>query len=72
MDDSVAVYASKVAPNEQTRLIQVVFAEDRYTGKSVKVAAEFFDKLTTGTNQIKIDTLSPILGLIKLNLLFIF
>lgn len=48
-DDTVAAYASKVAPDERTRLIQVVFAEDNYTGRSVEVAREFFKQLTTST-----------------------
>lgn len=44
--NSVGAYASKVAPDVQTRLIQVVFAENKYTGRSAEVAKEFFKRLT--------------------------
>lgn len=47
LDNEVAAYASKVAPSENARLIQVVFAEDRYSGKSADAAVEFYRKLTT-------------------------
>lgn len=43
----VAVYASKVAPDEHARLIQVVFAEDNYTGSSAEAAVEFFERLSS-------------------------
>lgn len=42
----VKPYISKVAPNKHTTLIQMVFAEeDGYTGKSAKIAQEFFNIL---------------------------
>lgn len=46
-DGTVMAYASKVAPNEHARLIQIVFAENFYTGQSAEAAASFFEKLTT-------------------------
>lgn len=46
LDETVSAYVSKVAPDEQTRLIQVVFAEDSYTAKSAEMALEFFKKLS--------------------------
>lgn len=45
--ETVAAYASKVAPDEHSRLIQIVFAEDRYSGKSAEVAVEYFNKFST-------------------------
>lgn len=50
-DDGIMVYASKVEPNENSFLIQIVFAEDQYTGKSAKQAETIFKKLATSRSK---------------------
>lgn len=42
--EGVDIHVSRVATGRYTEMIQVVFAEEEYSGKSAKAALEFYSK----------------------------